>query len=242
MSTPHQAESLGAYVLGALDAGEASEVERHLATCPACRQELASLHAMRAALDDLPPEAMLDGPPDDGDLLLQRTLRGAREDRNRGVRRRRLTTVSAAAVVVAAAIGGGLVVGRGTAPEQIAQPPGPPSVSAAPPSAAPPSGAPAGTRTGTAVAGSVRMTAVVKPAMGWVRVTATAVGIPAGQRCRLIVVAKDGTRQEAGSWLVSKKGEKQPTPVDGSALVAPADVAAVEVENFDGHQFATVPF
>jgi RNA polymerase sigma-70 factor (ECF subfamily) len=65
-------------------------------------------------------------------------------------------------------------------------------------------------------------------------------GIPQGQKCRLYVVARDGTREEAGSWLVSEQGEREGTELDGAALVAPGDVASVEVENFAGQKYVTV--
>jgi hypothetical protein len=85
------------------------------------------------------------------------------------------------------------------------------------------------------------MTVTLTPAAGWVRLRATVGGIPEGQRCRLLAVAKDGSRQQAGSWLVSAAGAVQGTTLDGSALVAPADVVAVEVANVAGDVFVTVP-
>ncbi|WP_432869567.1 anti-sigma factor family protein [Microbispora rosea] len=62
--------SLGAYVLGALDAEETAEVEAHLDTCAACRAELAELSGLppllaRVSAEDIeraaaPPRAVLD--------------------------------------------------------------------------------------------------------------------------------------------------------------------------------------
>jgi RNA polymerase sigma-70 factor (ECF subfamily) len=101
----------------------------------------------------------------------------------------------------------------------------------------------AGTRTVAATdAGTgARVSAQVVPAAGWVRVSATVTGIPAGQECRLVVVGAAGERQIAGSWLVSAKGAQNGTALNGSALVDPAQVSAVLVENFDGHQFVSAP-
>ena len=232
MTTNHVPQLLGAYVLGALDEREVRAVEDHLATCAPCRAELAELRAMEEAMGDVPPEALLDGPPDGGDLLLQRTLRQVRAERGGQVRRRRVGLGLAAAAVAAVVLGGGFAVGRGTAPDpggvaQTSQPPAPP----------------AGTRVGTATdpETGARMTVQVKPAAGWVRVNASVAGIAQNEKCRLFVVAKDGSRQEAGSWLVSSAGEKDGTNLDGSALIAPEDVQAVEVRNFDGEQIVTVP-
>ena len=74
----HDQSMLGPYVLGALEPGEAREVETHLRECADCREELAQLEEMTVLLGEVPPEAFLDGTPDDGDLMLQRTLRAAR--------------------------------------------------------------------------------------------------------------------------------------------------------------------
>ena len=111
--------------------------------------------------------------------------------------------------------------------------PGPTSTAATPP---------AGTKVATFADPNTgaRMTVQVKPAAGWVRVNAGIGGIPQNEKCRLFVVAKDGHREEIGSWLVSKAGEADGTNLDGSALIAPDDVAAVEVENFDGKKFVSV--
>ena len=107
-----ETEQLGAYALGALTEAEAAEHDWHLGGCPRCRRELAELEQVRDLLGELPPEALLDGPPADGDLLLQRTLRQVREEERAVVtgrsssgavlgRRRWLIAVAAAGVAVA---------------------------------------------------------------------------------------------------------------------------------------------
>src|SRR5437879_4028912 len=75
----HERTRLGAYSLGALTPAEVNEIDAHLASCLACRRELAELSAVRDMLGEVPPEAFLDGPPLGHDLLLARTLRAARE-------------------------------------------------------------------------------------------------------------------------------------------------------------------
>ncbi|QFZ22261.1 anti-sigma factor family protein [Saccharothrix syringae] len=232
MTANHDPQLLGAYVLGALDEQEVRAVDDHLAGCPTCSAELAELRAMEEAMGEVPPEALLDGPPDGGDLLLQRTLRQVRAERGGQLRRRQVGLGLVAAAVAAVVLGGGFAVGRTTAPEDFAQVT--PTTAPAPP---------AGTKLGTAtdpVTGA-RMTVQVRPAAGWVRVNASVAGIAANEKCRLLVVAKDGSRQEAGSWLVSPAGEKDGTNLDGSALIAPEEVAAIEVQNFDGERIVTVP-
>ncbi|MGA6167549.1 anti-sigma factor family protein [Amycolatopsis magusensis] len=226
MNTGHDAQLLGAYALGALDEREVRAVEEHVAACTRCADELDELRQLHDALGEVPPEALLDGPPDGGDLLLQRTLRQVRTERGGQERKRRFAVGVAAAVVAAAFLGGGVIVGQQSAPDA-------PEVVALPP----------GTKTsaGTDPGTGASMTATVKPAAGWVRISTDIKGIPAGQKCRIMVVGKDGTRAEAGSWLVSPAGERDGTKLDGAALVPPDQVAAVEVENFDGKTFVSVP-
>ena len=231
MTTQHDPQLLGAYVLGALDEQEVREMDEHLASCPECTRELGELRDMEAFLGEVPPEAMLDGPPEGGDLLLQRTLRQVRSERGGVARRRQYTLGAAAAVVAALVLGAGVFVGKATSPDVTASPT---------PTVAPD---PAGTRlaTFTDPVTKASMTVKVVPAAGWVRTNMAINGIPEGEKCRIFVVAKDGSRQEAGSWVVSKKGAAEGTNLDGSALVDPKDVQSVVVENFAGKKFVEVP-
>ncbi|WP_441247114.1 anti-sigma factor family protein [Kitasatospora sp. McL0602] len=222
------AELLGAYALGALEPEEAASVGQHLLDCPACRQEVAEMQELERVLGEVPPELFVDGPPQGGDLLLRRTLRQVRAERGAGRRRRWAVAGVAAAVAAAALLGGGVLLGRGTEPA--------PQVAAV----APP---PPGTRVASVSdpGTGARLTLTVTPAAGWVRVSAAVTGIPAGERCHLVVTGRSGARTDAGSWLVSPAGAKSGTTLDGSALVAPADVASVSVVNEAGRTFVTAP-
>lgn len=228
---PHDTHLLGAYVLNTLDPDERRGVDAHLAGCEACRSDVAALEAVRDVLDDIPPEAMLHGPPD-ADLVLQKTLRQVRTESAASARRRWMPATAAAAAVLAAAIGGGIALGRETAPSTSAGP-GPSATASASTNG----------RAATIVDPNtkVRMTARLAPAAGWVRINASVNGIPAGEDCRLLVVTKDGRREVAGGWIVSPNGEKEGTNLDGSAAVAPSDVVAVEVRNTAGKTFVTLP-
>lgn len=225
----HDPAELGAHALGLLDPVQSRAVEQHLAVCPACRREWEELRGMVGLLDDVPPEAFLDGPPD-ADLMLQRTVRQVRAEAAAHRRRRRFLLTGAAAAVIAVGLSGGVLIGRETVPP-------PPAVVAAPP--------PADTADPDAVELSgggdpgVSMTATLTPAAGWVRLTTSVKGIPAGERCYIVVVSRDGTREIAGGWLVSESGWREGTTLDGSALVPLDDVAEVVIENEDGQEFAT---
>ena len=237
MTTPERANptndhvDLAGYLLEMLSEDEKAEADEHLAGCAECRAERDSLRQWSDQLGGVPEEMLLDGPPDDADLLLQRTLRQVRRESS-GRRYRRLATVtSIAAAAVVLAIGGGVLVGRGTAPEStpVAQPSATLSV---------PAGAQLGS--GTDAATGARMQVAVTPAAGWVRVTATVGGIPAGEKCVLEVVGRDGSTAFAGSWLVSPAGESGGTTLNGSALIDPAQVQSVRVMNTSGKAFVTV--
>jgi anti-sigma-K factor RskA len=219
------------YVLDALPAAERAEAEHHLADCPECRAEVDSLGEWGAALSDVPAEMLLDGPPEDADLLLQRTLRQVRTETAARRHRRTAMLTSAAAVVLAVAVVGGVAIGRGTAPDR-------PLVL---PTVSVPASTPAGTRTASVTdpQTGARLAVAVLPAAGWVRVNATVAGIPAGQRCRLEVLGRDGVPILAGSWLVSETGATNGTVLNGSALIDPAQVTAVRVINTDGRQFVS---
>jgi len=212
----HDPVELSALALGLLPPEQAAAARQHVTGCAMCRREFEELKEMTGVLGELPPEAFLDGPPD-GDLVLQRTLRQIRAENGAHRRRRLLGLVAAAAVVVAAVAGGGVAIGRASVP--LVPPPG--------------SAVGALVLTGTG-AGGTALRATLGPAGSWVRLTASVTGIPAGERCRILVVARDGSKETAGSWVVSA------TPggsVEGSAAVALPDVAAVVVQNEAGHEF-----
>jgi RNA polymerase sigma-70 factor (ECF subfamily) len=227
----HPADSLGAYVLGALDDDGAREVADHLAGCAACRAEVAGFADVTAALGDTPPEALLDGPPEHGDLLLQRTLRRVRRERRVGSRARGLLTSAGIVVAVAVALGGGLVLAEteesGTAP------------TAEPQSSDFPEQALASMVYLHGSNDGVVLTVTVLPADGWVRVTAWVAGIPDGQKCRLVVVSRSGRAEVAGSWLTSEQAVTEGMTLDGAALVAVNQVRSVEVQDFAGHTFVS---
>ncbi|GAB3822829.1 anti-sigma factor family protein [Kribbella italica] len=229
MATEHA--DIDGYVDGELDTAGAEQVEQHLAGCESCREEVDALLELQSFLQEVPAEALLDGPPDDADLLLQRTLRQVRkESAAAGPGRGRVAAIaSIAAVAAVAAVVGGVLIGRNSVDDQpVAGPEPTPSASAVP-----------GTRFASSVdpRTGARLTVRVEPAAGFVRVNVAVTGLPANEPCRLVVVGKDGHRETAGSWLVSEKGAANGTTLDGTALIDPDDVAAVLIENTSGQQF-----
>ena len=236
MSTPEHKNptndhvDMAGYLMEMLTPEEKLRADEHLTGCAECRDEIESLQEWSSALREIPDEMLLDGPPEDADLLLQRTLRQVRQEASGGRARRIAVLATAAAAVVAVAIGGGVVLGRGTADTSVPQAQGSPSASAV-----------AGTRTVSATDAATRaeLRATIVPAAGWIRVSATVKGIPAGEKCRLEVMGRDGQAILAGSWLVSPAGEADGTTLNGSALIDNAEVTAVRVVNTSGKEFVT---
>ncbi|WP_371403669.1 zf-HC2 domain-containing protein [Kribbella sp. NBC_00662] len=226
----HDRTQLGAYALGALEPGEVAEVDEHLATCAECRAELAELEEMKEFLGEVPPEAFLEGPPEGGDLLLQRTLREVRESAPEPVvvaapakrRSSRWLMVAAAFVAVAGALGGGVALGRSTAPPQATEPAaGYKEVSAT------------DTTTGASMA------TTVEPRTGWSWVQVQVKGLTAGDQCQLLVTDKAGKMWTAGSWVVSEKAAKNGSTFGGGVLVPLDQVQSVEIRTLQGKHVVT---
>ncbi|MDH6541347.1 anti-sigma factor family protein [Streptomyces lavendulae] len=235
----HEEELLGPYVLGVLDEDDVRRVEEHVGDCVRCREEVAALREMEEVLGEVPEEAFLEGPPQGGDLLLQRTLRQVRGERAASARRRVGLAGLAVAASLAAVFWAGTQLGGDREPVGALPAPPSPTVSAVPPAPVPGTRVASATDRGT----GARMNVQVTPAAKWVRVHAAVTGIPAGERCRLVVVAKDGTRSTAGGWVVgtAEHGEGKGASLDGSAAVDPANVREVLVENESGRTFVSVP-
>lgn len=232
----HDRSQLGAYALGALEPDEAREVEDHLAECAECRAEAAELAEMKDFLGEVPPEAFLDGPPPDGDLLLQRTLREVRaldtspaevepvEPLSAG-KRSRWMLVAAALVVIAGALGGGVLIGRQSVDQVVADPPA------------------AGSKQVTATDASTgtTMATTVEPRAGWVWVEVKLTGLKAGAECEMLVTDKAGKTYVAGSWVVSEKGARDGSKFSGGVLVPIDQVKSVEIKTIQGQHVVTTP-
>ncbi|WP_433160102.1 anti-sigma factor family protein [Kribbella sp. CA-247076] len=220
--TEHDSSQLGAYALGALEPDEAREVDQHLATCAECRAELAELEEMKAFLGEVPPEAFLDGPPPDGDLLLQRTLR---EVRTTAAPKRRSPwlLVAAAVVLIAGALAGGILIGRqSTSPAETPV---------------------AGSKQVIATDGTTgtTMATTVEPRAGWSWVEVELTNLKAGAECEMIVTDKGGKTWVAGTWVVSEKSAREGSRFAGGVLVPIDQVKSVEVRTLQGQHVVTTP-
>ncbi|MGW4213148.1 anti-sigma factor family protein [Lentzea sp. NPDC004789] len=241
----HDAVTLGCYALGVLDAHESHGVEQHLRGCPSCRAQVADFHRIRMVLDEVPREVFLHeleaDLPKPSDLLLQRTLRQIRQEsvipQPRVVDQRPRASpqavedfpepqhakprrwpgyLAAAAVAAVVAFGGAAVFMQNQGPGT--------SV--------------ASTRTGEATAGGIKMVAEIAPSsQDRYQVTADINGLPAAQKCKLVVVKQDGTKTEAFAWTSTEKGRVEGAKVRGMVSVPPDQVKSVAVENAEGKAF-----
>jgi len=232
----HDHSQLGAYVLGGLEPDEVSTVEQHLAGCAECRTEVAELEEMKEFLGEVPPEAFLDGPPPDGDLLLQRTLREVRAEaavepspavetptRHAAPKRSRWLAVAAAVVVVAGALGGGVAIGRQSVDQEVA------------------GGPVAGSKqvTTTDAGTGTTMATTVEPRAGWSWIEVNLTGLKAGAECQMLVTDASGKTWTAGSWVVSPKAAKEGSKFSGGVLVPLDKVKSVEVRTVQGEHVVT---
>ena len=114
-------QALGVYVLGAIDPAERAQVDEHLATCPDCREELASLAGLPAMLRKVPVIeaerlASPDAEPDLSVVPSEDMLKSlvARTTNVRRIHRWRGALAAAAAVIVA--LGGGAAIATALQP------------------------------------------------------------------------------------------------------------------------------
>jgi predicted anti-sigma-YlaC factor YlaD len=213
--------ALGVYVLGAIDPAERTQVDEHLATCPDCREELASLAGLPALLRRVPTaEAERLAVADPADLLTEETAASdllpsvmGRMARARRVRRWRELAVAAAVVVLA--------LGAGAAGANLLQ--------STPASQVVVQGPAHAWQTVSATDSLSGASLTVKYApMSWGTTMAVHVwGIPSGTVCQFQVTDSQGHHWVVGGWRVDTQGHEVWYPA--STALADKDLRSFQV-------------
>jgi Putative zinc-finger len=207
---------LAVYLLGAIEPADRSVVDRHLADCAGCRDELAGLAGLPALLRRVSPQEASALAEDDASTsrrenlpsgpALRHLLTGAGRDRRRHVRTR-VATAAAAGLVA----GAGVITGWHLADPATQRPAASAPAWSVPARAGDP-------RTG--VSATVRYAATAWGLQLSVQVT----GIPVGTACELDVISRQGQVTTAGGWTIA----------GGRAIWYPASspVALADVRGF----------
>lgn len=220
-------QALGVYVLGAIDPAERAQVDGHLATCPDCREELASLAGLPAMLRKVPvveaerlaaaeQDPGLTGTPSPELLtsLLGRTANVRRIRRWRGL--------AAAAAVALVAVAGGAAVANALEPSA-PHPPGPVLTVWHQTSG-----------TGPALGAHLTVRYRHKPWGTEMEVNVT--GLRPGSVCEFRVTDGTGGTSVVGSWVLWQGTAWYPA----STSLAENDLRAFEV-TINGHVVASAP-
>jgi hypothetical protein len=205
--------ALGVYVLGAVDDGERARTEAHLARCAECRRELEGLMPLPGYLARLAPDevAALEHVARPPAGLLTR-LRATQAVSRTRLRRQRLAVAAALAVALVAGV---LAAGRGTG--------GPAQVTRA-----------IAADRGTGVRAEVDVT----PRPSGTGLTLRMRGATPGERCRLVVLGRDGRRDVAATWTATYRGSAD---VTGTTAIPQADVSALDVVTSAGRRLVHIP-
>jgi Putative zinc-finger len=195
--------SLGAYALGALDPSESAVVDAHLAQCAGCRDELAELADVTGLLALVPPDSadVLDG-VSHRIRELPRPRAATRGSRRTG-ERRALGAAVGLAVLMAGALGIASLTGDGGSrdPEIL-------------------------TTHSANRAMKVSARAVLHAHRWGTAMALRLRGVRPHERCRLIVVARDRTRETAATWRANYEGE---ATADGATGIQLHEIALLQV-------------
>ncbi len=221
MNRSHQEfrESLGAYVLGQLDAAERAQLDEHLASCEECRAEVTELSPLAAGLrsvdlDALMPVGIVPPPELDDRIRAALPSASAHSPRFRGWK--------PAAAGLAVGIAASTVIAVSLPDDKPATVAGPTIISVDRINAE--SGV-------TASAGLVDHT--------WgVEIKLSATGLPADQAYDVKVIAKNGKEYEAGEF-VGVAGKTITCNMSSSVLLA--DATSFTVVDAAGHEVISGP-
>lgn len=251
MSCEQARLSLGAYVLGALEAPERDEVARHLSQCPRCRADLVELEGLPLLLDRIPvsdvvsevqlaelelpvrqTRALTTSQPVEqpSPRLLGRLLNETADRLHPVVAHagpplrpwwRHRLLATAAAVVVLAATVTGAVGGLASSSQ-----------------ARPSEGTVTEAITTTDVRSKVTATAWLTSTTAGTAIRLRIAGAAPGERCWLVAVDRSGRQQTVASWQVTYQGD---ATVAGDTSINREDLTALNVLQGSNHTLASLP-
>ncbi|MEU8265524.1 zf-HC2 domain-containing protein [Sphaerisporangium sp. NPDC049002] len=251
--------SLGVYMLGALEADEAVQVEAHLATCPECRAELEELSGLTALLGRVSEEDIEQAasPPH---AVLDRLISAS-------ARRHRLNRVvfGLAASLVAVVLGGSAWLAVGRSPGTDTSMAGAPAASSAQgsadqsaeglarrsePFAATPGPSamlkdqPLPSRSPVSASnsnGPIRAELALTPGDEGTAVEIVLSGVPTGTSCRVTAVGIDGTQSPVGSWTVDAADYRRgPSTFTGSTELTMDRIRGFDIRASTGRRLVWV--
>jgi len=218
-------QALGVYVLGAIDPAERAEVDEHLATCPECREELASLAGLPAMLRKVPIVeaerlAALEQDPELAGVPSAKMLTSLMA-RTAHVRRiHRWRTLATAAAVAIVALGGGAAVANALQPSA-------PS--------APVAHTEAWHRTtGSGPVAGAHLTVKYRRQVWGTQMEVNVTGLRPGSVCELRVTDKAGRTSVVGSWVLWQGSDWYPA----STALGEGDLSMFQV-TIHGHVVAS---
>lgn len=203
-----QSVSLGAYLLGAMSPAERESVERHLDECETCRAEVVGLAPLpgllsRVSVEDIAEQPVEDPPPPE--------LPPTPRHRSPVLRRRWVFAFVGTCLLVLAVAVGGLILPGSRQPET-------PAVTAV--------------FTGNDTASGVRGTATVTPRRWGTGVSLRLQYVQLSAHCRLVVNARNGTSEVAGSWVATSRLDD--TDIPGASSVQLNQIASMDVYTSTG--------
>ena len=202
--------ALGAYLVGSIDARERAEVEAHLAQCPQCREELASLAPLPGLMSRITVEEAVSGPPPVDDAMLERLLRSASAERSVARHRRWLAGAAAAVVLVGTPLAGVAVYQAATATHW---------------------------HTAVASAGQLHMRVEMAPASNGTALTLALSGVRPEEHCELVAVSDTGASEVAGSWVATYSGT---AVISGTTAISYKHLKTLLIRTYAGKTLLSV--
>ena len=205
-------QSLGSFVLGALDAADRAAVEEHLKTCTVCRAELVGFAGLPGLMGRLTTAEARESQPQSAPSLLPATIAAVEKEKSLDLRRgRRWRTGAIVAIGSAVAACAALII----------------VLSAGTPTAPVPGGHPMAAAANSAAAGAISLQS--KPWGTQIHLVLT--DLPQHEIFTAWTIDTSGHHTPAATWRATPNGRAD---VTGAAPINPSDINKVQITTADG--------